>query len=326
MSLMSENKLLLIGGSGFIGTSIIQLAAEQGYSIYNIDKKSSDYLPKKRQYIIDILDPETLESAIRKIKPNKIIVLAARTDISSDRVMSYRENIIGTLNILRSLKGCQELKSVLWTSTQLVNHLGNDSRCELQMSPPNSYGESKAICELMALSSATNSSVKTIIVRPTTVWGMNCSPHYLNWFKMIKRNIYFHSGGKDYKKSFGFVKNIAFQYLKLLEAPKQKVSGKIFYLADYEPIGIKEFANLFSGAFNVPKPHVMPKMLCNLIALIGDLLNKFGLPFPYNSFRLKNITTEYVVDMSQTKEICGDVPYSVEQGVELTAKWVKSKF
>ena len=61
------------------------------------------------------------------------------------------------------------------------------------------------------------------------------------------------------------------------------------------------------------------------VAWLGDAINAVGFRrFPFNSFRLRNILTQYQSDMEATRAICGQVPFTMEQGVDETATWFAS--
>ena len=49
-------RILITGGSGFIGTHLINRLLNDGHEVYNLDKIPSPALPDHRQKIIDILD------------------------------------------------------------------------------------------------------------------------------------------------------------------------------------------------------------------------------------------------------------------------------
>jgi hypothetical protein len=54
----------------------------------------------------------------------------------------------------------------------------------------------------------------------------------------------------------------------------------------------------------------------------GDALNACGFKrFPFNSFRLNNILTEYVFDLASTEAACGPLPYTQDDGIKATARW-----
>ena len=68
----------------------------------------------------------------------------------------------------------------------------------------------------------------------------------------------------------------------------------------------------------------MPLSFLKAIALVGDLLKKFGYKNPpLTSFRLNNIVTDMVYDLSTLELVCGQLPYGLEDGVKITTKWIK---
>jgi hypothetical protein len=42
------------------------------------------------------------------------------------------------------------------------------------------------------------------------------------------------------------------------------------------------------------------------------------------SFRLNNLLTDMIHDTRPLRAVCGDVPYSMEDGVRLTCEWLRS--
>jgi hypothetical protein len=43
--------------------------------------------------------------------------------------------------------------------------------------------------------------------------------------------------------------------------------------------------------------------------------------FPFNSFRLRNILTQYRFNLDETRAVCGPLPFTMQQGVEQTVSW-----
>jgi hypothetical protein len=151
------------------------------------------------------------------------------------------------------------------------------------------------------------------------------SAHYQRFLRMIQRGYYFHVGNSPLWKSYSYIGNIAFQYLRLLEAPADLIHRKTFYLADYEPIDLLAWSDAFQRAFQSrPIPH-MPLGLAKMLAYGGDAVNAAGLSkFPFNSFRLNNVLTQYQFDLKPTAVVCGPLPYNMEQGVAETAAWLRA--
>jgi len=162
------------------------------------------------------------------------------------------------------------------------------------------------------------------LVRPTTVWGPGMSPHYQRFLRMIQGGYYFHVGTTPLWKSYGYIDNPAFQYLRLLEAPAEMIHRKTFYLADYDPIDLLAWCDAFQRAFDARPIRHVPLALARTFAYCGDAVNAIGVRrFPFNSFRLNNVLTQYRFDTKAVEAICGPLPYTMEQGVATTAAWLR---
>ena len=116
-------KIIITGGAGFIGGTLIRrLLKDKKYIIYNFDKLgyASDlsWIEKKEYdrstynfYKIDLCDKEILEKALKEIKPDLIIHLAAEShvDRSIDNPSNFvKSNILGTFNLLEATRSYWE--------------------------------------------------------------------------------------------------------------------------------------------------------------------------------------------------------------------------
>jgi hypothetical protein len=55
------------------------------------------------------------------------------------------------------------------------------------------------------------------------------------------------------------------------------------------------------------------------------MIKRFFKPkFPFTSFRVKNLTTDDVCDPRLTEEVCGDLPFTMEEGVAITGDWFRA--
>jgi hypothetical protein len=60
------------------------------------------------------------------------------------------------------------------------------------------------------------------------------------------------------------------------------------------------------------------------VGRVGDLVKALGVrEFPFTTFRLTNVLTEYFYDLSETARVCGPLPYTMDEGVELTVEWLR---
>jgi GlcNAc-P-P-Und epimerase len=316
-------KVLVTGSSGFIGTNLLLELQRQGHEILGIDIRPPRPGVKSPFSPCDLLDGEKLKTIIGRFAPEFMVHLAGRTDLEERKeINKYAVNIQGVENLIGAIKACKSLKRCIFTSSQLVCKVGHVPSSFDDYCPNTLYGESKVLTEKIVKRND-GGGVEWCLVRPTTLWGPYES-HYLQFFKMVKSGRYFHIGKKPLKKSYGFVGNAVHQYIKLLASPAVQMNQKTFYIADYQPISLQEWADEFQRRMDAPKIRIMPVPLAKATALIGDLLNCAGIAsFPLTSFRLRNIMTEYIFDMSVTESLCGPVPFSMQDGVRLTVEWLR---
>jgi len=318
-------KVLITGSSGLIGRWIgLRLDAE------DIEWAGVDRMAKIEgqgssvHYQLDLLDREALTLAFQSFQPTHVIHLAARCDLDGKTVEDYEVNRGGVEGLCEVIKSTPSVRRAVYTSSQLVCNVGYVPKSNTDYCPHTVYGESKVATEEV-VRRLNGGGVEWCLARPTTVWGPHMSEHYQALLKHIKNRTYFHSGSGALYKSYSYAENIAHQYYQLLLANITQIHEQVFYMADYEPISLRDYANSLADEMGVKQPITVPLPMAKLISLAGDLLNVCGVRFPYNSFRLKNIRTEYIFDMSKTQKVCGDLPKTSEAGVRDTAHWYLRK-
>lgn len=320
-------KILVTGSTGFIGSYLIDNLERESYVVLGIDKIFPQNSHQKKNFVeCNILDRECLEKIVQNFSPAIIIHLAARTDLDEKKnIEGYASNIKGVKNLIEVIRQNLSIKRCIFTSSQLVCKIGYIPKNDHEYNPPNLYGESKVLTEKI-VRQHDGGKVEWCLVRPTTVWGPGMSVHYRRLLNFIQKEQYFHVGTRELYKSYGYIGNVAYQYQKLMEAPVEKIQGKTFYLADYQPISLRHWTNLIQQELKVKPIPSYPEFTAKLAAKVGDVLNFLGWhQFPFNSFRLNNILTEYVFDLSETKKICGNLPYTPEQGVKEMVNWARSQ-
>ena len=66
---VNNKKVLVFGGSGFMGSHLCDILTDQGYNVTIFDKKKSEFLKKKQKMIIgNILDVDKVRNAIKGSK------------------------------------------------------------------------------------------------------------------------------------------------------------------------------------------------------------------------------------------------------------------
>ncbi|MBS6577468.1 NAD-dependent epimerase/dehydratase family protein [Parabacteroides goldsteinii] len=312
-------KVVITGGSGFIGTNLLQSLIEKKFEVINIDinppqnKKHSSFWKK-----VDITNYTSLEKVLLGCDPDYIVHLAARTDLDGKTLSDYSANTIGVANILKISKECTKLKKIIVTSSMLVCYAGYYPRTQKDYAPTTVYGKSKVVTEKNVWN---NPPVcDWAIIRPTSIWGEWFRVPYRSFFDMVLSKRYFHIGHKSCTKTYGYVGNAVYQIESILFSPTENIENKIFYIGDNPATDIEIWANEIASEIHSIKR--VPFLFIKIAALIGDLLNLLNINFPMTSFRLKNMTTNNLIDLTETYKIAPNPPYSRIDGVRRTVKWM----
>ena len=313
-------KVLITGGSGFIGTNLLLFFKEK-YEILNIDIRESN-LTELQKYtsIVDITNYENFRNVVIGFSPDYIIHLAARTDLNGKFIYDYSANTVGVSNLMKIIHELPKLKKLIVTSSMLVCHTGYYPKNQFDYAPNTLYGESKVETEKIVWDN--KPQCDWVIIRPTSIWGPWFGVPYRNFFDMVISRKYFHIGRKSCTKTYGYVGNAVYQIEQILFHETLNEDQKVFYIGDNPPTNIEIWANEIATELNFDIKRV-PFWMLKIAAYFGDLLKLFNITFPMTSFRLKNMTTDNIIDLSETYNIAPNPPYSRIDGIKATLQWLK---
>lgn len=174
-------KILVTGGSGFIGSHLVARLACLNHSVVNLDKRRSPAgeMSNKRQfkfYQADINDQEALKKIFQKEQPEVVYHLAAKTGVRESLKQPqvyFQTNVLGTLNVLEAAVQ-HDAKDFFFTSSSSVygqqkkSPFCEDRQTSRLISP---YAVSKRSAELLVESYHYLFKLPTVIFRLFTVYG-----------------------------------------------------------------------------------------------------------------------------------------------------------
>lgn len=314
-------RILVTGGSGFIGTNLVESLLKQGFNVLNLDR-SKPLINNHNQYWkqVDILDYSSLEKETIHFNPDAIIHLAAVTDLNGKNLEYYDANIQGTQHMIKAANKVPSLQRVIFTSSMYVCQPGYIPKNYDDYKPHTLYGESKVKGELL-VKSINDSSYSWVIIRPTSIWGPWFGIPYIDFFNIVYQKKYF-DFGNTCTKTYGFIDNTVYQIQKLLSL--KDIHKRTFYLGDAPAIQISEWANEISIEMGKGKIRKVPFAAMRMAAMVGDVLTKLNIKFPITSFRLSNMTTNNILPLDDLYQLTGPGPVSRLQGVQKTINWLVS--
>ncbi len=318
---LDDMRVLCTGGSGFIGTHLIDGFLAKGIEVFNLDiSEPKQPAHRAHWHKCNILDAGLLNNLIGEIQPSHVIHLAARATTEGKTIDDFQDNTLGTANVLEALKNTASVSRVVVASSQHVRRPGSGfPRQDTEYEPHGLYGQSKVITE--KLTAEANLACVWTIIRPTTIWGPWHPFLPRGLWRIMKKGLYFHPHNDQVVRSYGYVKNVAWQIEQILQAPVSVVGSKIFYVGEASIRQI-DWINAFSMALCNRDVRKVPRIWIQGLALVGDTLGSIGIRFPMNSQRYFNLTTTNPLPLEPILAAFGPPPYSLEQGIRETVRWL----
>jgi nucleoside-diphosphate-sugar epimerase len=318
-----SKKILVTGGSGFIGVNLTKYLSEKGFEVLNFDLHAPlDPSQIRLWRKVDILDIDELEKEIFDFSPNFVFHLAARTDLIGRTIEDYSVNFVGTKNLIAALaKLKRPVRKTTYFSSRLVFETGYMPRTVVDYYPTTPYGESKVAMEKIIFESG-DLAGHWSIVRPTSIWGPWFETPYRDFYDQIYHNRFFKVAGHNPTKSFGYVGNLVVYATAIGVLQPYLATSTASWLCDSKPIKLNDWADLISSSLGKRKARTMPYFVLKSVALIGDTLaQKIWRGFPLTSFRLKNMLTDMEYDTSHLESIKSEDLATLEQSVDITSLW-----
>jgi nucleoside-diphosphate-sugar epimerase len=321
---MKQRRLLVTGGSGFIGANFINEANRRcGDEILNLDLAPPKFEPNTQIYRnCDLLDREAVERCFGEFQPTHVVHFAGRTDMFGSELGDYVANHVGTEHVIAAIQRTPSITNAVFTSSQFVVGPGSLPDHDEYFRPHTIYGQSKVLSE-KAVRGADLECAWTII-RPTNIWG-RWHPRYPSEFwRVLKQGRYFHPGGRRVTRCYGYVGNVVNQVLTILAREDGSLNGRVFYVGD-APIDLFDWTNAFSMELTGRPVRVVPSTALKALAKVGDFVVRSGGKFPIFSSRFRSMTEDYVTPMDATFAALGPSRISLETGVRETVSWLRTE-
>jgi len=131
-----SKKVVVVGGSGFIGSHTADFLSNKGYQVVIFDREASAYLrPDQDMVVGDILDADLLDQTIQNAE--FVYNFAGLSDLNqalNSPLKTAKINILGNLNVLEACR-INKVKRFIYASTMYVySREGGFYRCSKQSS------------------------------------------------------------------------------------------------------------------------------------------------------------------------------------------------
>lgn len=316
-------KVTFIGGSGFVGTRLIELLKEDStnYSkIKNIDLLQSHFHPEVTE-IGDVRDQACMDEKLQDT--DYVILLAAqhRDDVHPTSLY-YETNVGGMEKTLKAMEKNGVKRIVFYSSVAVYGLNKKNPNEEHPADPFNHYGKSKWQAEVVLQEWYKTHPDWTInIIRPTVIFGERNRGNVYNLLKQIASGKFLMVGNGNNKKSMAYVGNIVAFTKFLME---NKTTGyNVYNYIDKPDFNMNELVGHVSKVLNkhIPTTH-FPYWLGMLGGYGFDLLAKItGKKLTVSSVRVKKFCATTEFDATKVKETGFKAPYTLGEGLARTLEF-----
>ncbi len=165
---MEDKRILLIGGTGYIGTCILDRLLKARINVSCLVRKKSIRKIEGRSikyFVGDLLDRDSISEATKGMD----IIINLASVVRTVKKSSYRENVTGLQNLVSAMRQ-NNVNKLIYYSSMNVN-LKNKGY----------YASSKAECENVIK----GSGIEYIIIRPNYVYGIDKNNDFYRMSKII---------------------------------------------------------------------------------------------------------------------------------------------
>jgi len=311
-------KIAIIGGSGFVGTRLINLLKTSGnYTLLNLDKHQSTKYPTIT-HIGNVLDKEDLKKQLAGM--DVVVLLAAehRDDVSPTSLY-YDVNVTGMQNTLEAMKA-NRVRRMVFTSSVAIYGLDKQNPNEQTPADPfNHYGKSKWQAE-QALQEwhVEHPDWNINIVRSTVIFGEGNRGNVYNLLQQIASGKFLMIGKGNNRKSMSYIGNIVAFIQFLIE--EKRLGYQVYNYVDKPDFTTNDLVFHTGHVLgkNIPTVHI-PYPVGMLGGYCFDILGfLFRKKLKISAVRVKKFCAVTQFDAAKAMSAGFVPPYSLEEGLKRT--------
>lgn len=314
-------KITIIGGSGFVGSRLIEELFRNKYSeITNFDKQQSPFY-SEITLIGNVLDKKKLNEVLAG--QQLVVLLAAehRDDVTP-KTLYNDVNVEGMKNVLNAMD-INGVKRIIFTSSVAVYGLNKNNPDENHpVDPFNEYGKTKWRAEEVLKEWYIKDNSRNVnIVRPTVIFGERNRGNVYNLLKQISYGKFRMIGSGNNKKSMAYVGNIVELVRFFIE---KKTNGyNVFNYVDKPDFTMNE---LVSHIGNVLEKNIPTTKIPYSLGMLGgygfDLFAALTRKkLSISSVRVKKFCATTQFDASSVVEAGFKAPFTLGEGLANTLRY-----
>lgn len=308
-----KDTVLVTGGTGFIGSHLVEVLVKKRYAVVVVDikKNPGSYfavkkLEKKTKLeLVDIRNKRKILDLFQKYQPIHVFHLAAEPIVDTsygNPTETFETNIMGTVHILEAAKATPSVKSIIVASSDKA--YGKTKKAYTEDSPlhgDHPYDVSKSCADLISQTYFKTYKLPVIITRFGNVYGegdihVNRIIPGICTALLQEKDLKIRSDG-TYIRDYVYVKDVALGYMTLLKNYKT-ILGEAFNFSSSTTLSVLDLVR------NAEK--ILKKKISYTILDIA----KNEIPYQH-------------LDDTKIKKLGWKQKYSFGEGIKRTYAWYK---
>jgi 2-alkyl-3-oxoalkanoate reductase len=331
----TPRKVLVTGGGGFLGQAVVERLVEYGDHVFSFCRSHYPNLErlKIKQICGDIADKVAVEKAVRGMEI--VFHVAAKPGVWGTYEEFYRPNVLGTQNIINACIK-YHVPYLIHTSSPSVIFDGSDMEGADESLPypdhyPAHYPKTKAIAEKAVRK--ISSEIGTICLRPHLIWGPRDNHLVPRILAAGKAGRLVRVGTGNNKVDVTYIDNAADAHIlaaqRLSENPK--LSGRIYFISQAEPIPLWDMVNSILKAGGLPpvKRSISPRTAYLLGLCFESVFKIFHIQQepPMTRFVAEELAKAHWFNISAAQKDLGYHPrVSTQEGLKRLEKWLTGHY
>ncbi|MBN1588208.1 MAG: NAD-dependent epimerase/dehydratase family protein [Pirellulales bacterium] len=205
---MTPLRIVVFGGSGFIGTRLVARLVRAGHEVRIADKQPSQAFPELRV----ACNVRNLDETIKASEGMDVVInlAAEHVDDVSPFELYYQTNVEGAENVCKAADA-NGIRRMIFTSTVAVYGMPDGELDETApLNPFNEYGRTKVLAEEVYHKwAAVSEDRRLTIVRPTVVFGEGNRCNFYHFLCQMDSGKFMMVGNGRNRKSIAYVENVA---------------------------------------------------------------------------------------------------------------------
>jgi len=253
-----HKEILVIGGTGFVGSHLIKFLIKKKFHVYSISRfkpKKNRQIKKVKYLISDIAKKNPLRKKLRKLlNLDYVINLGGEVDHKSYK-KTFLSHYIGVKNLAEFFLNKKIKKFVQIGSSMEYGHNSSPQAESKICRPKSRYGKAKYLATRHLIKLYLKHEFPAVILRPYQIYGPQQDSNRLIPFVIkncMKNNKFPCSSGKQ-SRDFLFISDFIKALYKTLKS-ENNTNGQVINIGYGKPYNLKKLINLIRSKLKFGNP------------------------------------------------------------------------